>query len=130
MARRPSVYASMLAERIARHDVAVYLINTGWTGGPYGIGHRMPLAETRAMVSAALQGALRDVPTREDPTFGVRVPLSCPGVPAEMLDPRRAWPDPDAYDAQAKRLATMFVDNFKHFEADAPPEVRAAGPRP
>jgi phosphoenolpyruvate carboxykinase (ATP) len=129
MARRPSVYASMLGARIARHGVAVYLINTGWTGGPYGVGHRMPLADTRAMVTAALQGDLADVEMREDPTFGFLVPQSCPGVPAEILDPRQAWPDPNVYDAQAKRLADMFTENFTHFEADAPSEVRAAGPR-
>jgi phosphoenolpyruvate carboxykinase (ATP) len=129
MARQPSVYAAMLAERIARHDVAVYLINTGWTGGPYGVGHRMPLAETRAMVTAALDGALVGVPTRVDETFGFLVPQSCPGVSAEILDPRQAWPDPDAYDAQAAFLAGLFRQNFKQFEADAPPQVAAAGPR-
>jgi phosphoenolpyruvate carboxykinase (ATP) len=129
MARQPSVYASMLAERVARHGVAVYLINTGWTGGPYGVGHRMPLAQTRAIVTAALQGALADVPMREDPMFGFLVPRSCPGVPAEILDPRRVWPDPDGYDAQAERLAAMFRENFKHFEADAGQEVTAAASR-
>jgi phosphoenolpyruvate carboxykinase (ATP) len=129
MARQPSVYASMLAERVARHGVAVYLISTGWTGGPYGVGHRMPLAQTRAIVTAALQGSLVDVPTRQDPTFGFLVPQSCPGVPAEILDPRQAWPDPEAYAAQAARLASMFAENFKHFEADTPAEVTAAGPR-
>jgi phosphoenolpyruvate carboxykinase (ATP) len=129
MARQPSVYASMLAERVARHGVVVYLISTGWTGGPYGVGHRIPLAQTRAIVTAALQGSLADVPTREDPTFGFLVPQSCPGVPGEILDPRQAWPDPDAHAAQAGRLASMFTENFKHFEADAPPAVTAAGPR-
>jgi phosphoenolpyruvate carboxykinase (ATP) len=81
------------------------------------------------MVTAALQGDLADVEMREDPTFGFLVPQSCPGVPAEILDPRQAWPDPNVYDAQAKRLAGMFAENFTHFEADAPSEVRAAGPR-
>ena len=129
MARQPSVYASLLADRIARHDVDVFLINTGWTGGPYGVGHRMPLAHTRAMVTAALDGSLAGVASREDPTFGIQVPESCPGVPSELLDPRRAWPGADAYDAQAARLAGMFAENFKNFEADAPSEVAATGPR-
>jgi phosphoenolpyruvate carboxykinase (ATP) len=129
MARRPSVYAAMLADRIARHGVSVYLINTGWTGGPYGVGHRMPLADTRAIVSAALDGKLVDVPTDVDQTFGVAVPRSCPGVSSELLDPRRAWPDTDAYEAQADRLAAMFIENFEHFEADASDDVVHAGPR-
>lgn len=108
----PKVYGDMLAEKIAEHEVDVWLVNTGWTGGPYGVGHRMELQYTRAMVHAALNGSLAEVETRIDPVFGVEVPLTCPGVPAEVLDPRSTWDDPEAYDAQAKKLAAMFDENY------------------
>jgi phosphoenolpyruvate carboxykinase (ATP) len=109
--------------------VDVWLVNTGWTGGPYGVGRRMSIAHTRAMVNAALRGQLRDVPMTEDPVFGLRVPRECPGVPAGVLDPRSTWSDPRAYDAQARRLAQMFADNFVPFAGDVSPAVAAAGPR-
>ncbi|MBN1285053.1 MAG: phosphoenolpyruvate carboxykinase (ATP) [Anaerolineae bacterium] len=108
----PKVYGDMLAERIARHKVDVWLVNTGWTGGPYGVGHRMELHYTRAMVHAALNGVLAGAETRTDPIFGVQVPLSCPDVPADVLNPRSTWADPDAYDTQAKKLAAMFDENY------------------
>ena len=129
LALSPTVYADLLGEKIAKHNVKVWLVNTGWTGGPYGIGQRMKIAYTRAMIRAALDGSLADVPTRPDPTFGVAVPTACPGVPAEVLDPRGTWSDPDAYDAQARKLAGMFVENFKAFADQAAADVRAAGPR-
>jgi phosphoenolpyruvate carboxykinase (ATP) len=128
MSLSPGVYAQLLGEKIARHNVTVWLVNTGWTGGPYGIGQRMAIAHTRAMVRAALDGALNDVATRPDPIFGVAVPLSCPDVPSEVLNPRARWSDPDAYDAQARKLAAMFAANFQTFLDDVSEEVRAAGP--
>jgi len=125
----PSVYAEMLGELLAKHGVECWLVNTGWTGGPYGVGHRMKLDYTRAMVTAALSGALDDVETRIDPVFGLRIPVRVPGVPDEVLDPRSTWSDPAAYDAQAAQLAAMFRENFKKFEAQVSEAVRAAGPR-
>src|SRR5258705_12706869 len=114
----PSVYAKMLGERIARHNVRCWLVNTGWTGGPYGIGHRMDLKHTRAMVRPALAGALDKVPTRREPVFGLQVPQHVPGVSNSLLDPRTTWKDPAAYDAQAQRLTGLFKTNFEQF-ADA-----------
>ena len=125
----PNVYAKLLGEKIARHKAKVWLVNTGWTGGPYGVGKRMAIAHTRAMIAAALAGQLDGVSYRKDPVFNVDVPTTCPGVPGEVLDPRSTWSDPEAYDEQAGRLARMFVDNFKTFEADVAPSVRDAGPR-
>lgn len=124
----PSVYAHMLGERIARHRVQCWLVNTGWSGGPYGVGRRIHLAHTRAMLRAALEGRLADAPTRQDPVFGLQVPTVCPEVPSEMLDPRATWPDPPAYDARARELARLFQTNFEQF-ADALPAIRDAGPR-
>ncbi len=129
MVLHPTVYATFLGDRIARHDVRVWLVNTGWTGGPYGVGTRMRIAHTRAMIRAALAGELDSVPYATDTTFNLEVPQSCPGVPGEVLSPRRTWKDQGAYDQQARKLARMFVENFAAFEADAAPEVRAAGPR-
>jgi phosphoenolpyruvate carboxykinase (ATP) len=121
-------YAEMLGERISEHDAAVYLVNTGWTGGPYGVGKRMSLPHTRAMVKAATSGVLRDVVTKRHPIFNVEVPVSCPGVPDEVLDPQSTWPDPDAYDKQARELAQMFRDNFERFAPSLSHEVLQAGP--
>lgn len=129
MSLSPSVYARLLGEKIAAHQVSVWLVNTGWSGGPYGIGHRMAIDHTRAMVNAALMGALEQVPARPDPIFGLGVPTSCPGVPIEVLNPRRTWPDPKAYDAQAHRLAGLFAANVRKFGDAIPDDVRAAGPR-
>jgi phosphoenolpyruvate carboxykinase (ATP) len=125
----PNVYANMLGEKIARHNARVWLVNTGWTGGPYGQGSRMKIAHTRAMITAALEGGLDDVGYRKHPVFNLDVPSTCPGVPENVLDPRSTWPDPAKYDAQAKRLAGMFVENFKRFEQDVAPSVKDAGPR-
>ena len=125
----PNVYAKLLGDRIAKHKSHVWLVNTGWTGGPHGVGSRMKIAHTRAMIDAALSGALDAVPVQRDSIFNLDVPTSCPGVPAEVLNPRNTWTDKAAYDAQAKKLAKMFVDNFKTFEATASPAVKAAGPK-
>ena len=123
-----STYARMLGEKIERHNAQCWLVNTGWTGGPYGVGSRMKLAYTRTMVDAAISGKLDGVETRQDPIFGLHVPVSVPGVPDEVLMPRQTWADPAAYDEQAKKLAAMFRENFEKFAADVSEAVRAAGP--
>src|SRR5256714_8023942 len=125
----PTVYATMLGQRIAAHNVQCWLVNTGWTCGPYGIGRRMDLKHTRAMVRAALAGQLAETPTRTDPVFGLAVPTQIPGVPDGMLDPRKTWSDGAAYDAQAKKLAGLFRKNFEQFAAAVSSAVREAGPR-
>jgi phosphoenolpyruvate carboxykinase (ATP) len=125
----PNVYAKMLGERIARHKSRVWLVNTGWTGGPPGIGSRMQIAHTRAMLTAALNGQLDNVKYQKHDIFNLDIPTTCPGVPESVLDPRSTWPDKDAYDVQAKKLAGMFVENFKTFEKHVDPSVKAAGPR-
>jgi phosphoenolpyruvate carboxykinase (ATP) len=125
----PNVYARLLGERIAKHGVRVWLVNTGWTGGAYGVGSRMKISHTRAMITAALTGALDTVAFERDPVFNLDVPASCPGVPADVLKPRNTWADKAAYDAQAAKLARMFGDNFKTFEATAAADVKAAGPQ-
>jgi phosphoenolpyruvate carboxykinase (ATP) len=127
--RHPGEYARMLAERLARHEVPVWLVNTGWTGGPYGTGERMNIAHTRSMVRAALSGQLDRVPTTTDPVFGVEVPTACPDVPAEVLQPRQTWRHPAAYDRQARQLARMFEENFEAYADGVSEEVRRAGPR-
>ncbi|HYB97413.1 MAG TPA: phosphoenolpyruvate carboxykinase [Vicinamibacterales bacterium] len=124
----PNVYAKQLGERIAKYGSRVWLVNTGWTGGPYGVGSRMKIAYTRAMINAALSGALDNVAYQRHAVFNVDVPTSCPGVPPQVLDPRGTWGDTAAYDAQAVKLAKMFVENFKTNFADAEPAVVAAGP--
>jgi phosphoenolpyruvate carboxykinase (ATP) len=126
----PRVYARMLGEKLDEHGAAVWLVNTGWTGGPFGEGNRMPIAATRAMLHAALSGELDDVETRVDPIFGFRVPLEIHGVEARLLDPRSTWRDPEAYDRKARELAQLFVDNFERRFADVDEAVRAAGPKP
>ena len=124
----PSVYAQMLGERIGKHRVKVWLVNTGWTGGPYGTGSRMKLSLTRAMLRAALSGALDSVKFTRDPVFGFEVPGSVPEVPQQVLSPRGTWADPKAYDAQAKKLAAMFRENFEQYKAQVPDAVAKAGP--
>ncbi|MCK6455610.1 MAG: phosphoenolpyruvate carboxykinase (ATP) [Phycisphaerae bacterium] len=126
--RSPLEYARMLAERVEAHRTRCYLINTGWSGGPFGVGSRVRIDHTRAMVRAALSGALDELPAAPDPIFRVLVPKSCPGVSAEILQPRGTWSDRDAYDAKARELAGRFSANFKKFPG-APKEVQAAGPQ-
>jgi phosphoenolpyruvate carboxykinase (ATP) len=128
MALSPIVYANLLGDKIAKHKVDVWLVNTGWSGGPYGVGQRMKIAYTRAIVHAALNGALNDVPTVPDPNFGFAVPTACPDVPAQVLNPRNTWADKAAYDAQAQKLAAMFIENFKEFADQVSAPVLAAGP--
>jgi phosphoenolpyruvate carboxykinase (ATP) len=128
MPRHPGEYARMLTDRLAARAVQVWMVNTGWTGGPYGTGERMNIAHTRSMVRAALDGSLAAVPTRTDPTFRFEVPLDCPDVPASFLDPRSTWADSDAYDRQARQLAAMFAKNFAAYAEGTPEAVREAGP--
>jgi phosphoenolpyruvate carboxykinase (ATP) len=125
----PGVYAKFLGEKIARHGVHVWLINTGWTGGPYGVGTRMKIAYTRAMIHAALSGALDTATFHTDPVFNLSVPTAVPGVPAELLTPRQTWRSAADYDLQAQKLARMFTENFKTFASSVGNEVTAAGPR-
>ena len=124
----PGVYAKMLGERIAKHGAKVWLVNTGWTGGPYGVGSRMKLSYTRAMLRAALSGELDRVKFIKDPVFGFEVPAKVPEVPKEVLSPRGTWSDSSAYDAQARKLATMFRENFEQYRAEVPASVAAAAP--
>ncbi len=127
--QQPSVYARMLGEKLVAHPHAtVWLVNTGWTGGPFGEGHRMPISATRALLRAALDEGLRSVEYRVDPVFGFEVPVSVPGVDEALLDPRSTWRDPDAYDRRARELARMFRVNFEQFAESAGPTVTAAGP--
>jgi phosphoenolpyruvate carboxykinase (ATP) len=125
--RHPAEYAAMLGDRLDQHEVPVWLVNTGWTGGPYGVGERMNINHTRSMVRAALSGALNDVPMVRDPNFEVMVPTACPDVPPEVLQPRGTWPDADAYDRQARELLAMFKANYAAFEAGIAEDHTDAG---
>ncbi len=129
MVHHPTVYAKLLGERIAKHEVTCWLVNTGWTGGAYGVGKRMSIGHTRAMVNAAIDGTITSSFTTE-PFFGLSIPAAVPEVPSEVLDPRNAWADKAAYDAQAKKLAGLFFENFKKFEAQASDGVKAIAIKP
>jgi phosphoenolpyruvate carboxykinase (ATP) len=124
----PSKYAELLAAKMRRHNARVWLVNTGWGGGPYGVGKRISLRNTRAIIDAIHGGALAGARTERDQTFGLNVVTECPGVPAEILVPRRTWADGAAYDAAANKLAGLFRENFKQYEAAAGAGVKAAGP--
>ena len=128
MPRHPSVYGNLLKERIAKGGVDCWLVNTGWTGGKYGVGTRMPIKATRALLNAALDGSLNDAEFRTDPNFGFRVPIAVAGVDATILDPRRTWDDKDDYDATARKLVGLFIDNFAEFAEHVDEGVRAAAP--
>jgi phosphoenolpyruvate carboxykinase (ATP) len=119
----------MLGERLEEHGSTVWLVNTGWTGGPFGEGRRMPIQATRTMLRAALSGELDDVRFRTDDLFGVEVPLQVPGVEDALLDPRSTWRDPEQYDVRARELAELFAENFAKRFPDVDQRVRAAGPR-
>jgi phosphoenolpyruvate carboxykinase (ATP) len=129
MPRHPSVYATLLGKLLEDHNCTCWLVNTGWTGGPYGTGERMPIKVTRALLGAALDGNLATTPTFVDPAFGFHVPESCDGVPAKTLNPRETWADKGAYDATATKLVEMFVKNFGQFEEHVTNEVIAAAPK-
>jgi len=128
MPRHPSVYGNLLKERIARGGVTCWLVNTGWTGGKYGVGSRMPIKATRALLNAALDGSLKNVEFRTDPNFGFEVPVSVPGVDSRILDPRGTWADKEDYDSTAAKLVKLFTDNFAKFEAHVDPAVLASAP--
>ncbi|MEL7061632.1 MAG: phosphoenolpyruvate carboxykinase (ATP) [Acidobacteriota bacterium] len=130
MPLHPGRYAELLGERIRRHQAQVWLINTGWTGGPHGEGSRIKLPYTRRMVHAALDGELDGVETHRHPIFGLEMPVAVDGVPSELLDPRSTWSDGERYDAQARELARMFVDNFRTFEDGVDDAVKNAAPTP
>ncbi|NIS82883.1 MAG: phosphoenolpyruvate carboxykinase (ATP) [Anaerolineales bacterium] len=129
MVHHPSFYAQLLRRKIERYDVNCWLLNTGWVGGPYGVGKRISIGYTRAMLNAALDGSLLDVAYKTDPVFGFKVPKSCNGVPSEVLDPASSWPSEESYLEKYRQLATRFVDNFKKFAPDSPPEVVKEGPK-
>ena len=125
----PGEYAKMLGEKMTRHKVNVWMVNTGWSGGPYGVGKRMKLDYTRAMITAALDGKLNDVDFTEHPVFGMLMPTSCPDVPAEVLNPRNTWANKEDYDIKAKELAGQFIKNFEKYASGVQPEILAAAPR-
>ncbi len=129
MVHHPTIYADLLKRKIERYGVHCWLINTGWTGGPYGVGKRISIRHTRALLNAALSGALLDVEYYTDPIFGFEVPKTCPDVPDSVLFPAESWPSRDEYRKKYRQLAARYIDNFKKFAPDCPPEVRAAGPR-
>lgn len=129
MVLHPGVYADLLGKHMAQHNAACWLVNTGWSGGPYGVGQRMKIKYTRAMIRAILNGSLAQTETQPDPIFGVNVPVSCPDVPSEVLQPRNTWSDQEAYDRQAADLARRFNENFKKYEAGVSDAVRAVAPK-
>ena len=125
----PAKYAEMLGEKLESGNISTWLVNTGWTGGPYGVGTRMKLEYTRAMISAAMTGKLENVEYSIMEPFGIEFPTSCDGVPAESLNPRSTWEDKQAYDETALQLARRFSKNFEQFESEATTEIVSAGPR-
>ena len=129
MSRHPAEYGELLRDKIARSGATCWLVNTGWTGGSFGIGKRMPIRITRALLNAALDGALNDVEYRTDPFFGFSVPVAVEGVPGYILDPRSTWQDAAAYDRQARNLVAMFIENFARFEDRVDADVMGAAPQ-
>jgi len=128
MPLNPSIYADLLGSKIIKHHARVWLLNTGWTGGPYGVGKRFQLTYTRAMIHAALNNLLDKIPMKKDPFFGLTIPAECPGVPSEVLEPRNTWQNPEAYDIQARMLIQKFEENSKQFIGSLSPEVLRSGP--
>jgi phosphoenolpyruvate carboxykinase (ATP) len=129
MPRHPGVYAKLLAEKLRKHGANCWLLNTGWAGGEYGVGSRIKIKYTRAMLNAALEGKLNNVEFKEHPALGLKYASACPDVPAEIMDPRESWADKKAYDEKAKHLSQLFRDNFKQFEEGVSDAVKNAGPR-
>ena len=124
----PAKYAEMLGQKMDKHEANVWLINTGWSGGPYGIGNRMKLSYTRAMITAALEGKLNEVSFERVPVFGLMIPTECPGVPAELLNPKATWDNKLAYDEQVKILAGLFIRNFEKYASQTSEAIQKAGP--
>jgi phosphoenolpyruvate carboxykinase (ATP) len=129
MPRHPSVYGNLLKERIAKGGVNCWLVNTGWTGGQYGTGNRMPIKVTRALLNAALDGSLNSAEFRIDPNFGFKVPVAVAGVDSTILNPRETWADKDAYDATAKKLVGLFIENFSEFAQHVDASVLESAPK-
>src|SRR5271157_3253826 len=129
MVHHPYYYADILKRKIERYNVKCWLVNTGWVGGPYGVGKRISIKYTRALLSAALTGKLDRVPYKTDPVFGFEVPTQCPDVPEDVLDPAGSWPDKKEYDKKYRDLASRFAENFKKFEDHTPRDVIEAGPK-
>jgi len=128
MPMHPGVYADLLSKKMEEHGSNAWLINTGWSGGAYGVGKRMKIKYTRAMLNAAMDGELDNVEYLTDPRFGFEVPVECPNVPSEVLQPRNTWEDVASFDSTADNLAEMFNENFARYEAGVSPEVNAAAP--
>ncbi|NIP43991.1 MAG: phosphoenolpyruvate carboxykinase (ATP) [candidate division Zixibacteria bacterium] len=128
MVLHPYEYATLLAKKIEKHNAKIWLVNTGWTGGPYGVGERMKIKHSRAVLKAALSGELDSAEYQKDPVFGFEVPKECSGVPSEILDPKQTWDNPDDYDKKAKDLAERFIKNFKEYADEVPAEVEKEGP--
>jgi phosphoenolpyruvate carboxykinase (ATP) len=129
MTLRPKVYAELLGKKIQQHGSKCWLVNTGWSGGPFGVGKRMKISHSRALLNAALSGALDKVETTKEPIFGLTIPLSCEGVPNEILVPRNTWADKAAYDTKARNLAEQFRKNFEQYADTVGAEIIAAGPK-
>jgi phosphoenolpyruvate carboxykinase (ATP) len=129
MVHHPTYYADLLKRKIVRYGVNTWLLNTGWVGGPYGVGKRISIRYTRAILNAALRGDLVDVEYYRDPVFGFEVPKSCPDVPEEVLFPAEAWPSKETYTDKYRQLAARFIDNYRKFAPDSPPEIQKAGPK-
>jgi phosphoenolpyruvate carboxykinase (ATP) len=129
MMRHPSAYAQLLADKIKKHDAECWLVNTGWTGGPFGLGSRIKIEYTRALLNAVLDKSLNNNGMRTDSIFGFQVPTALTGVPIEILDPRNTWTNVSDYDAQAKKLAFLFHENFEQFKTQTPQSVIMAGPK-
>jgi phosphoenolpyruvate carboxykinase (ATP) len=125
----PGKYAAMLGKKMEENNVNVFMINTGWSGGPYGVGSRMKLAYTRAMITAALEGKLDNVEYEVHPVFGMMMPKECPNVPSEILNPRNTWADKNAYDEKAVALGRQFVKNFEKYASGVSAEILAAAPK-
>jgi phosphoenolpyruvate carboxykinase (ATP) len=130
MSLHPSVYADMLGEKIAKHKVSCWLVNTGWTGGAYGVGKRIEIKYTRAMIKAILEGQLNNVDSEVDPVFGIHIPVEVKGVPKEYLFPRNTWKNPEAYDEKANELANQFIENFKEYEDNVDKKILDGSPKP
>ena len=130
MPMHPGVYADLLSDKMNQHNATAWLINTGWSGGPYGVGQRMKLRYTRAMLNAALDGKLDEVDYITDERFGFAIPTTCPDVPSELLQPIQTWANQDTYNQTADRLAEMFVDNFRRYQQGVSEAVNASSPRP
>jgi phosphoenolpyruvate carboxykinase (ATP) len=129
MALHPRVYADLLRERLTQHQAYCWLVNTGWSGGPYGVGQRMPIAHTRALINAALNGSLLHAPMQEDSVFGIHIPTQCSEVPKAILQPRETWRDQKTYDTKARQLAQSFQAHFTPLASGLDTAVQAAGPK-